>query len=150
MALPLRRQAESVLLYDYSPIPAAASELTRQSLEALEGIAPEKEALQQRLQRRHAPENENALHTLLMTEGDLEAGEADAPIAWLESLAAQGRAMYIEPGLWIAAEERELYAGDDEETRLRIARRCLRYRGPQQGETLALRYDWPEDECNLP
>ena len=46
---------------------------------------------------------------MLMAEGDLTAGEVEAPIEWLNSLLQQGRALYIEPGLWIACEERELY-----------------------------------------
>lgn len=51
-------------------------------------------------QRRHLPEDAKQLHTLLMTEGDLTAGELEVPVEWLESLAAQGRAAYLEPGLW--------------------------------------------------
>ena len=36
----------------------------------------------------------------LMAEGDLAAGEMDVPVEWLTRLAEQGRARYIEPGLW--------------------------------------------------
>jgi ATP-dependent Lhr-like helicase len=32
------------------------------------------------------------------------------PVAWFESLAEQGRALYVEPGLWIAAEHEAEYA----------------------------------------
>ena len=44
-----------------------------------------------------------------MIEGDLIAGELEVPVEWLELLAGQGRTLYIEPGLWIAAEQEELY-----------------------------------------
>jgi hypothetical protein len=37
------------------------------------------------------------------------AGELDVPLDWFEGLAEAGRALYIEPGLWIAAEQAELY-----------------------------------------
>ena len=45
-----------------------------------------------------------SLHSLLMMEGDLEAGELDIPAEWLDTLARQGLACYVEPGIWIAAE----------------------------------------------
>ena len=65
------------------------------------------------------------------------------------TLAAQGRALYIEPGLWICAEEAELYRAALEEgdpvARERLARRCLRYRGPLTADFLAERYGWPEE-----
>ena len=151
MALPLRRQMEGVLMYDYHPVPAAANAASRRALEAQEGVRPAPELLEAQGARRRQPANAQQLHTLLMTEGDLEAGEAQAPIEWLEELAAGGRALYIEPGLWIAAEERELYAKAMEEgdraARLRLARRCLRYRGPQDGDSLSERYCWTAQAC---
>ena len=55
-------------------------------------------------ERSRLPENENQLHSLLMAEGDLAAGELDIPAQWLENLAAQGRVVCLEQGLWIAAE----------------------------------------------
>ena len=39
-----------------------------------------------------------------MIEGDLLAEETDSPYEWMNALAEQERAAYIEPGLWIAAE----------------------------------------------
>lgn len=151
MALPLRRQVEATMMYEYSPIPGAANLAVQQALSAQEMIAPSQEQLGQVAQRRLEPQSAEQLHALLMTEGDLIAGEVDAPVAWLEELAAAERALYIEPGLWICAEQGELYAAaciqGDTQARSRIVRRCLRYRGPQDAQSLALRYIWAEDIC---
>ena len=151
MALPLRRQMESALMYDYSPIPASAKQAAQQALELQEGVKPEPGLLEAQGMRNRQPANVQQLHTLLMTEGDLTAGETEVPIEWLEELAAAGRALYIEPGLWIAAEEAELYEkamkAGERPSRLRLARRCLRYRGPQDGDSLSERYCWPVQVC---
>ncbi len=150
MALPLRRQMEGVLTYDYSPIPQEAKEASRQALALQQGIKPAPEMLQAQQARRRQPENAQQLHAQLMMEGDFQAAEVEAPIEWLEELAARDRALYIEPGLWIAAEEAELYAKameGDRQARLRLTRRCLRYRGSQDGNSLSERYHWPQDAC---
>ena len=153
MSLPMRRQVEAELLYDYSPIPSAARRVSEAALQAsaarraAQGIAPAADALEAQFQRRRAPEDAEQLHSLLMTEGDVAAGEVDAPIQWLEALLRAGRCLYVEPGLWIAAEEADLYrralAEGDEAARLRLTRRCLRYRGGQDAEALFQRYGWP-------
>ena len=86
----------------------------------------------------------------MMTEGDFAAGEVDAPIEWLESLSRAGRCAYIEPGLWIAMEHAEDYrlaAEGDADVRRAIARRCLRFRGPQDAASLRDRYGWDEAAC---
>ena len=82
-----------------------------------------------------------------MTEGDLAAGELEIPVEWLESLAQSGRALYLEQGWWIAAEEAEQYAvalGEREQCpeQLRIVRRMLRYRGAADASQTAQRYGW--------
>ena len=106
-----------------------------------------------------------------MTEGDLAAGELEVPVEWLESLAQGGRVLYLEQGLWIAAEEADAYekalggigawqrtggsvpcegetgaaASDDTavcEAQLRIVRRMLRYRGAADAGQTAQRYGW--------
>lgn len=151
MALPLRRQVEATMMYDYAPIPSAAHQAVQEALRAQESlIIPGAEALARAARRRREPDDAEQLHALLMAEGDLIAGETDAPVAWLESLARAGRALYVEPGLWICAEQRALYetaATGAWEERLRIARRCLRYRGAQNAQSLCARYVWPEDDC---
>ncbi len=154
MALPMRRAAEAELMYDYAPIPKAANraaeDALEQALKAGAGIAPNRELLRAENMRRRAPEDAEQLHSLLMTEGDIAAGEVDAPIDWLESLHRAGRCLYIEPGLWIAAEQAEDYrraSEGDADARFAIARRCLRHRGPQDGESLRERYGWPEEDC---
>lgn len=171
MALPMRRAVEAEMLYDYHPIPTSAKEASGEALRAAEGIAPAKEALDGQANGLKKPENAAQLHELMMTGGDIAAGEVDAPIAWLEDLARAGRCLYVEPGLWIAAEEAELYraaleaegsgeaaasaaeksggesaAENVRQARLRIARRCLRYRGGQDEFSLSARYGWPEEE----
>ena len=44
-----------------------------------------------------------------MMEGDLAAGELEVPAEWLDNLARRGLACYLEPGIWVAAEQREEY-----------------------------------------
>ena len=79
-----------------------------------------------------------------MIEGDLIAGELEVPVEWLELLAGQGRTLYIEPGLWIAAEQEELYEKALSEGGLEeaasIVRRMLRYRGGQTADQIRERY----------
>ena len=79
-----------------------------------------------------------------MAEGDLLPGEADAQVSWFEELSRAGRALYVEPGLWIAAEHAAEYASPDW---ARLVRRCLRYRGAQDAGTIAQRYALSEDEA---
>jgi ATP-dependent Lhr-like helicase len=120
-----------------------------EALKQAQMIAPAPEQLALVSERRQLPKDEKQLHSLLMIEGDLMAGELDVPIEWLETLAKQEQAKYIEPGLWIAAEHEEKYAealeAGDREARLQIVLRTLRYRGAGTPEEIADRYFWPED-----
>lgn len=149
-SLPLRRQAESNLLYEYHPTTTAIGRAAEEALKDVQRIKPAPQELARAAERSRLPEDERALHSLLMMEGDALAGEIGVPHEWFESLAAAGRALYIEPGLWIAAEQAEEYETaleeGNRETRLRIVRRVLRYRGPQDSESIAGRYFWYEDE----
>ena len=151
MALPMRRAAETKLMYEYDNIPTSAIKTVLKELEkqGTQGIVPGQAELEARLARRRLPENAESLHALLMTEGDLAAGELDVPVEWLTQLAERGRVKYIEPGLWIAAEMEENYASallpEGAELLGRIVRRCLRYRGGQDAESLAQRYDLPTE-----
>lgn len=150
MSLPLQWGQEAAVMYDYYPTPggvhAAVQEALGQEAELLRPGAAELSAVQE---RGKLPENEQQTHSLLMTEGDLAAGELDIPIEWLETLAAQGRAVYLEQGLWIAAEQEAAYGAaleerEDMEEALRIVRRMLRYRGAASARQTALRYGWQE------
>lgn len=150
MSLPLQWGQEAAVMYDYYPTPggvhAAVQETLAQEAELLRPGARELSAVQE---RRSLPENAQQTHSLLMTEGDLAAGELDIPIEWLEALAAQGRALYLEQGLWIAAEQEAAYAAalearEDMEEALHIVRRMLRYRGAASARQTALRYGWQE------
>lgn len=148
LSLPLRRQAEADLMYDYFPTPASARRATQAALSALEGIRPDREALEPQAAGARAPETAQALHVRLMTEGDLLAEELPDSQTLFAELAQAGRALYVEPGLWIAAEEAGLYAdaleGGDAAALARILRRCLRYRGGQDAQSLQDRYFLPE------
>lgn len=97
MSLQLRRQAESVLLYE-THIPTKAASAAEDALKQAELIKPGAEQLAKVSARKRLPADEKQLHSLLMAEGDLVAGELDIPLDWLEQLLQQGRANYIEPG----------------------------------------------------
>ena len=152
MSLPLRQKAEIELVYNYTPttnnVLTAAAETAKEAMNAVK-IKPEREQLARISERRKLPEDERQLHSLLMIEGDLIAGELPIPLEWFESLAGQERCLYIEPGLWIAAEHAPLYqsalvAGEQEACQ-HIVRRALRYRGAMDVAQLAERYFWPEE-----
>ena len=148
MSLPLQWAQEAALMYDYAPTPqeihTAVEEALEQEKELLRPGAQELSLVQE---RKKLPENEKQLHSLLMAEGDLAAGELDIPVEWLEELAGQGRVIYLEQGLWIAAEQREEYemaaeqCGKAED----IVRRMLRYRGEAGVKQTARRYGWREE-----
>jgi len=148
MSLPLRRQAEATLMYEYAPTPSGIHIAAAEALAQSQMIVPAPEQLQRVSERGRMPEDAGQLHSLLMIEGDLMAGELDVPVGWLEALARQGRVCYIEPGLWTAAEQAAEYAAaleqEDRMARERIVRRVLRYRGAQSPEQIAERYFWPE------
>lgn len=151
MSLSLRRQTESDMMYDYAPTPQNIHQATAAALKKVEGITPAPEQLASVSERTSLPEDEQQLHSLLMMEGDLIAGELEVPIEWLEALAARGRAQYIEPGLWIAAEHEQEYAealtGRDIKAGKRLVQRLLRYRGAKSSEQVAERYLWPDDKA---
>ncbi|MCL2618407.1 MAG: DEAD/DEAH box helicase [Defluviitaleaceae bacterium] len=154
MCLPLRRAAEAMMMYSYSPstdnvLSSAQSAAMDVLREAELGLQPSANQLERVSERGKLPEDEQALHTLLMIEGDTVAGELPLAHEWFESLAKAGRCAYIEPGLWIAAEHASAYeaalAEGDGEARANIVRRALRYRGAMDAASLAQRYFWPPD-----
>ncbi len=161
MSLPLQWGQEAAVMYDYAPTPRkihmAVEEALSQALQAdKELIQPGRRELVQVQERTSLPVDEKQLHSLLMTEGDLAAGDLEVPVEWLELLAQEGRAAYLEQGLWIAAEETARYAaalgepgteqnGDADggrEEQCRIVRRMLRYRGAAGVCQTAGRYGW--------
>ncbi len=169
MSLPLQWEQESAMMYDYSPTPRGIHQAVGEALkEVLKEqnrlVSPGGRELMQVQERQRLPKDEKQLHALLMTEGDLAAGELEIPPEWLESLAQSGRVMYLEQGLWIAAEEAEKYALALEEQNcprqtdkmpdkkevlqgelLSIVRRMLRYRGAADVVQTAQRYGLSED-----
>lgn len=151
MSLPLRRQAEGELLYEYFPTTGNIKKVSEDALDEMLKIKPAAEQLARVSERRRLPEDEKQLHSLMMIEGDLIAGELPLPVEWFESLASQGRALYVEPGLWIAAEQEEEYsAAFSEDTPSldalsRIIRRALRYRGAQSIGQITERYFLPTE-----
>lgn len=139
-------------------IHGAVEEALKQEKELL---TPGNHELTQVQEREKLPKDEKQLHSLLMTEGDLAAGELDIPAKWLEDLSKDERVLYLErQGLWIAAEQEEEYdkalSGDTvlEETfktqsRLHIVRRMLRYRGAADAEQTARRYGWTVSDAEM-
>lgn len=148
MSMPLRQQTEAAMMYDYAPTPHGVHVAVAEALNQAQTIAPAPEQLARVSERTRMPENESQLHTHLMIEGDLIAGELEVQIEWLEALEQREQAKYIEPGLWIAAEHAAEYASalgeGDIEARMHIVRRLLRYRGAQSPPQIAERYFWTE------
>jgi ATP-dependent Lhr-like helicase len=149
MSLTLRRQTEASMMYEYAPTPSGVYIAVEEALNKAQMIDPAPQQLKQVSERTRLPENETQLHSLLMIEGDLTAGELNVPPEWLETLEQREQAKYIDPGLWIAAEQALEYDAafvkGDAEIRAHILRRLLRYRGPQALEQVAQRYSLAEE-----
>lgn len=147
MSLPLQWQVEAAEMYQYAPVTQGMREAAYEELRQMEKLKPSAEALAKAQQRRKIPEDEKRLRSFLIMEGDLVAGELDVPIQWLETLATQDSVIYIEPGLWIAAEQEKdymtLFEGTEENAILSgmaIIRRMLYYRGAKTQEEIQSRY----------
>lgn len=151
MSLPLQWSQEAAVMYDYAPTPRGIHGAVEEALQKEKNlIRPGNQELLAVQERRQLPKDEKQLHSLLMTEGDLAAGELDIPVQWLENLARAGRVVYLEQGLWIAAEQEEAYAAaldgsKEAEERIPIVRRMLRYRGGADIAQTAQRYGWSSD-----
>ncbi len=158
MSLPLQWSQEAAVMYDYSPTPQGIHRAVEKALKGeKELLQPGAAELNQVQARERLPEDRQQLHSLLMAEGDLAAGELDVPVEWLEELSAEGRAVYLEQGLWIAAEQQEEYmvmlgTFDGEEPQegqmaaaIPIVRRMLRYRGGASALQTARRYGLSEE-----
>lgn len=149
MSLQLRQQTEASMMYDYAPTTTGIHQAAEEALKHTDMIAAAPEHLARVYERVRLPQDEKQLHSLLMIEGDLIAGELDVPIDWLETLTERGQAKYIEPGLWISTEQTEQYSKalehEDMEARVQIVRRLLRYRGAQTIDLVAERYIWTEN-----
>ncbi len=161
MSLPLQWSQEAAVMYDYAPTPRGIHGAVEEALKKEKDLVrPGSLELQEVQERSRLPQDEKQLHSLLMTEGDLAAGELDIPVEWLDSLARESRVLYLEQGLWIAAEQEEEYAaaltgmeegapgqpdiegGQQDSSRLHIVRRMLRYRGAADAARTAERYGW--------
>ncbi len=144
MALPLRRQAEATLMYEYSPMPKSALQASEDALKAAIAIPPDPLLLEDAAARKAPPRDAERLHASLMEGGDMLSEELASPAEWIQSLAAEGRALYIDPGLWIAAEQEALYRAaleeGDGEALSRVVRRCLLFRTPLTPDALVERY----------
>ena len=145
MTLSLRRQVEAELMYDYYPSHSVAAGIRIED-DAQPTLVPEPEQLAQAHTGVKPPDSADELHRKLMIEGDLLAEETESPFDWVEKLTECGRILYVEPGLWIAAEQKELYeqamSGEGRSLE-RVLRRCLRYRGPMDAAGLEERYSIP-------
>ena len=149
-------------MYEYSPTTPGIRQAVYDELRYIEKLKPSAEALKKVQERRKLPGDAAELHTFLMMEGDITAPElhdlytgtpeSGSISVWLEELAARGLAEYLEPGLWIAAEQFEEYKRTllelDEEEGMHIIRRMLYYRGPQTAAQVQERY-LPDQDCIL-
>ena len=155
MSLPLRRAAEAEQVYNYFPSTKKINAAAEEAMKHAQRIKPTAEQLAITSERKKLPENEQQLHSLLMIEGDIVVGDITVPYEWFESLAEQGRAVYIEPGLWVAAENIEGYIAAFDATKETteavknrnlqdIIRRTLRYKGAHYPDQLSERYLLPE------
>lgn len=156
MSLPLKWQVEAAEMYSYAPVTPGIQQASWEERKLIDGIRPSEAELQKVQERKKIPQSAEELHTLLMVEGDLEIEEAkqegDGTFGgWLEELAQAQKAAYIEPGLWIAAEQHEEYeealawmSGEVlekvPESVAHILRRMLFYRGPADAERICQRY----------
>ena len=153
LSITLRRSLEAEMMYDYHPTGDATSATAFAQLDSLAAgqLPPPKELIEQAAFGAKAPEDPDQLHSLLMAEGDIAAGEIDVPADWFEALEKQGRAAYIEPGLWVAAEHADEYSSALEESETEalkiILRRLLRYRGGQTPQAVSERYFLPEEQA---
>lgn len=145
MSLPLQWSQEAAVMYDYAPTPRSVHAAVEEALQKEKNLLlPDSHELALTQNRTKRPENEKQLHSLLMTEGDLTAGDLEIPVEWLEALNRVGRVLYLEQGLWIAAEQQDDYRKaleeNDREACLAILRRMLRYRGGSSALQAAGRY----------
>lgn len=168
MSLPMQWRVEAAEMYEYSPTTPGIRQAVYEELQQMEQLKPSAQALKIVQERKKIPEDADSLHTLLMIEGDITAQELKEMYAareetvsgWLQEMTARGVAEYIEPGLWIAAEQREEYEQalieKKEEAGRHIIRRMLYYHGPQTAEQIYNRYmpdeacviQWLEELCN--
>ena len=156
MSLPLQWRMEAAEMYEYAPVTQGVRQAAYEELKAIEGLKPSAETLMQQ-EMKKLPENAVQLHSMLMIEGDLIAGELPVAGELLEELARSGQALYREPGLWIAAEQQEEYEkafvwltvsgegdGGEKEAAEHLLRRMLYYRGSASAEQICQRYSADE------
>lgn len=165
MSLPMQWRLEAAEMYEYTPTTPGIRQAVYDELHGMEQLKPSAEALQQVQERKKLPEDASGLHTLLMIEGDITAQELldmygenrksgfdkEAEVTkWLQELSEKELVQYIEPGLWIAAEQGKEYEGAlynrNAENGMHIVRRMLYYRGPQTAEQIQERY-LPDEIC---
>lgn len=166
MSLPMQWQVEAAEMYEYTPTTTGIRQAVYDELRQIDQLKPSAEALLRVQERKKLPEDAMGLHSFLMIEGDVtveelrelylgrEAAKTGLMVSgWLEELEGRGLAAYIEPGLWIAAEQREEYeaalCGADKETGMHLIRRMLYYRGPHTAERIQQRY-LPDGVCLAP
>lgn len=152
MSLPMQWRVEAAEMYEYTPTTPGIRQAVYDELQGMEQLKPSAESLLKVQERKKLPEDAAGLHTMLMIEGDITAqelrdmyiGKEETVSGWLEELSEQGLVKYIEPGLWIAAEQEEEYEQAlferEEESGTHLVRRLLYYRGPQDTNQVQERY----------
>ncbi len=153
MSLPFQWRVEEAEMYSYTPSTDGLRKTVYAELEAINQIKPAIEELKKQQERKKRPENADQLHSLLMIEGDLLAeeliglcGDSDQgdALSWLEELTSRELVAYIEPGLWVAAEQKEEYedalVSYEPRSLSHILRRMLYYRGAMRRDEISGRY----------
>ncbi len=151
MAIELKRAFEGMMMYEepYAELARTVGSGGTAPKSPAEMLPPEKQDLL-KAAADAPPKDASETHAMLMMGGDFRAGDSEVPLEWLRQLAREGRALYVDPGLWIAAEQEELYRDaltGEPEALTRVVRRLLRYRGAQDAFSLADRYALEPDRA---
>lgn len=167
LSLPLQWRVEAAEMYEYTPTTPGIRQAVYDELQQMDQIKPSIEALEHAGNRNKSIQNASELHTMLMIEGDMTAEELKAACAgaslkdkgiakqntasWLNELSMQQLITYIEPGLWIAAEQRKEYEEAllqlNPDAGMHIIRRMLYYRQAQTRKQIQERYLPQNESC---
>ena len=105
MSLPLQWQSEAAEVYNYTPVTDGMRQAVYEELRMMEKMKPAAEELAKGIEHKKLPENEQQLLSLLMIYGDFIAGELEIPFEWLFLLVYNEQVSYIDPCLFIAADQ---------------------------------------------
>ncbi|MCL1913447.1 MAG: DEAD/DEAH box helicase [Eubacteriaceae bacterium] len=150
MGAPLRKQLETEMLYEYSPLsPKTSSTITQRLGKIGVGSLASPGVIASSYPSVGNIATATSLKSLLMEQGDISQTGISHEL--FEELEFYGSAIYMNPGFWIAAErlgEYKLALEElDEGSIDTICRRAMRYQGPQEAGSLSMRYMLPLRAC---